>query len=366
MTSRILFVVTGLGIGGAETLLLAIAEEAMKRGDEVVIASLQSDNPLTPRFEAAGLEVVELGASSNRFPVAAILKLRSIIKQRQITFVQGWMYHGNLVAYLASRLAGLKPRTQTAFGIFGVWPDMSTYGKVTGLVAQAGGFLSKRVCRVVYNAVSAATDHEERGYHSAGSLAIGNCIDLDHFQRDSDARQRLRDQVGVTDDSVVAVIAARNHPQKDWPTMLAALSQVDNLHVFAIGHKTEDLPHHDRLHRLGPRDNMVEWYSASDFFVLTSAFGEGTSLGMSEAMSCSLPVIMTDVGDNGQFVEGAGFTVGIGDVADLRDKADRLTRDPVLRHAYSSRARELALEHFSTQKNAQPLFEIFDAAGRMS
>lgn len=359
MNTKILFVTTGLGIGGAETLLLAIARELQMRGFTVTIASLRSDNPLTKRFEDAGLEVIEFDANPKRIPYAVTKKIAALIKERDIKFVQGWMYHGNLIAYFASWLAGLKTKEQSAFGIFGVWPDMSTYGRATGLVARLGGWLSSRVKCVVYNADTAATDHEDRGYSKKNSLAIGNCIDIDHFTKNTKAREHIRSELGLGSNDVVAIIAARNHPQKDWPTMLEALSGVESLKTIAVGHRTEDLPDHPGLLRLGPRDDMAALYSASDFFVLTSAFGEGTSLGMSEAMSCSLPVIMTAIGDNARFVDKSGFAVGVGDVEGLRAAARQLTENSQLRGEMSKHARKVAIASFSTSRNIEPLIPIY-------
>ena len=360
MSTTVLFVATGLGIGGAETLLLTVAKELQDRGFTVIVASLLSDNPLTSRFRDAGLDVIELDANPSRLPVSAVLKLRKIIRDRKVDFIQGWMYHGNLVAFAATVVSGLKPKRQTGFGIFGVWPDMKTYGRVTGLVAKLGGYLSSRIQAVVYNAETAARDHEARGYTASNSMAIGNCIDIAQFTRDPAAALAVREELGLGSEDVVAIIAARNHPQKDWPTMLEALSGVDGLRVLAVGHQTQNLLDHPRLQKLGPRSDMAALYSASDFFVLTSAFGEGTSLGMSEAMSCSLPVIVTDIGDNARFATKAGFTVGVGDIAGLREAAQRLTNDEPLRQEMSKQARSLAEQAFSTSQNVEPLIPIFD------
>ncbi|MEL6504231.1 MAG: glycosyltransferase [Pseudomonadota bacterium] len=359
---HVLFVTTGLGIGGAETLLLEVAKGVQAHGMAVTIVALQGNNPLTPRFVGAGLEVIELGASNRLPPLAALWKLRGLIKKRRIGFVQGWMYHGNVLAYYASKWAGLDTERQTAFGIFGVWPDMRTYGPVTGAIAKHGARLSNNVSTTVYNAQAAAEDHHGRGYHAARCTVMGNCVDVEGFVHRPEERTRIRAELGLDPSTPVAIIAARNHPQKNWPGTLAGLSRVKNLHVLAVGHETQALPAQPRLHRLGPRSDMAALYSASDFFVLASAFGEGTSLAMSEAMSCSLPAITTDIGDNALFAAQAGFTVPVDDAAALKEKASVLSDDLALRTRLSKAARQCALDNFSATENVKPLLALYDKA----
>jgi glycosyltransferase involved in cell wall biosynthesis len=106
-----------------------------------------------------------------------------------------------------------------------------------------------------------------------------------------------------------------------------------------IGLGTDQLPAQPGFLGLGWRDDVARIYSAADIFLLTSAFGEGTSLALVEAMACSLPSVVTDVGGNGTIVGDAGLVVPPGDVTAAQRAVMHLARDNRLRDAMGETAR---------------------------
>ncbi|MFC1634605.1 glycosyltransferase, partial [Planctomycetota bacterium] len=65
---------------------------------------------------------------------------------------------------------------------------------------------------------------------------------------------------------------------------------------------TVDLGIDSNVRLVGYQDDLVRWLQKSKIFVLTSD-SEGLSLSMIEAMMCSLPAVVSDVGDLGDLVE---------------------------------------------------------------
>lgn len=94
---------------------------------------------------------------------------------------------------------------------------------------------------------------------------------------------------------------------------------------------------------------IIPKYQESDLFVLPSIY-EGFPNVLCEAMSCGLPVIATDVCDNGRIVrhEENGYLIPSGDVEQL---AKRILQFMELsqehRIAMSEKSREIAVEMFS-------------------
>src|SRR5207245_52599 len=68
-------------------------------------------------------------------------------------------------------------------------------------------------------------------------------------------------------------------------------------------------------------------YSAADIFLLASRFGEGTSLALVEAMSCSLACVVTEVGGNGSVIGDAGIVIPPGPVGPVREALVSLAGD---------------------------------------
>ena len=94
---------------------------------------------------------------------------------------------------------------------------------------------------------------------------------------------------------------------------------------------------------LGWRDDVVRILSAADIFLLGSAFGEGTSLALGEAMLCGLPCVVTDVGGNSALVGDGGIVVEPRNPAAIRQAIQQLASDRERREALGRIARARAV-----------------------
>ncbi len=65
-------------------------------------------------------------------------------------------------------------------------------------------------------------------------------------------------------------------------------------------------------------------------------------------MACGVPAVVTNFGDNGQWVRpgGNGFLFPIGDHDALAEAIGRLLDDPSLRTAFATRSRDLIVQRY--------------------
>jgi glycosyltransferase involved in cell wall biosynthesis len=93
---------------------------------------------------------------------------------------------------------------------------------------------------------------------------------------------------------------------------------------------------------------FLPWVSGSDLeeivsnaalFVLPSEI-EGLSLALLDAMAAGVCVLTSDIPENNEVVEDAGFTFRRGDQADLERMLDLLIHNPELRRQSAARERE--------------------------
>jgi glycosyltransferase involved in cell wall biosynthesis len=79
----------------------------------------------------------------------------------------------------------------------------------------------------------------------------------------------------------------------------------------------------------GPADRelLAELYSHARLFVLPSDI-EGMSIALLEAMSCGLPVLVSDIPENASVIGDAGVAFRAGNAQDLQAKLDSMLADP--------------------------------------
>ena len=104
--TRVLHVITTLGLGGAERMLSSLVTARSPVDITHAVASLIPGGVYAGELREAGIPVTELAVGPwppNPWPVTTLARL---IRRVQPHIVQGWMYHGDLLATLALILSG--------------------------------------------------------------------------------------------------------------------------------------------------------------------------------------------------------------------------------------------------------------------
>lgn len=317
---RILHVITGLELGGAETMLLKLVSNIDRRRFQVRIVTLTDGGPMAPRFEALDVTVETLGMCRGVPDPRGYLRLRRQIKEWRPHIVQTWLYHADLLGGLAARAAGVR---NVVWGIRQT--DLSRQGNKLGTLATA------RLCastsrllpaRIVCCSQAAKESHARFGYAMEKMTVIPNGFDLARFRPNTEARRSIRRALGLADDVRLVGLVARFDPQKDHRNFLLAAAHiaenVDAHFVLCGDGISADNPSlralmneariESRCHLLGPREDIPDILSALDVLV-SSSFGEGFSNVIGEAMACAVPCVATDVGDSRLIVGESGRVV---------------------------------------------------------
>jgi glycosyltransferase involved in cell wall biosynthesis len=122
----------------------------------------------------------------------------------------------------------------------------------------------------------------------------------------------------------------------------------------------------------GERIKMLDWVSGdvldelltnAMIFVLPSDL-EGLSLALLDAMGAGLCVLSSDVAENREAIDGAGFTFRRGDVADLAHRLRFLIANPTVREAAGQAAKRRIRERYQWPKIAEQIERVyFDMMG---
>jgi N-acetyl-alpha-D-glucosaminyl L-malate synthase BshA len=115
----------------------------------------------------------------------------------------------------------------------------------------------------------------------------------------------------------------------------------------------------DLVHFAGKQPRISHCLSAADLFLLPSQM-ESFGLAALEAMACEVPVIVSRVGGLPEVVEDGvtGQLVDLGDLESMAAAAIRILQSEELRAAMGRRARQSAIEQFSSRKIV-PLYESY-------
>lgn len=316
---NILYITTGLGLGGAEIITINIANGMASRGHKVMILSMIGRNEIQSKIDER-IEVKSLGICKNPFSlINGIRQTKRIIKNFKPDVVHANMVHANIFSRILRLFIPMKKLICTAHNKDeGGWLRMMAYR------------LTDRLSDLNTNVSKEATDYfiSHKWFSAGKSICVYNGINLATFHKDCSFRNEIRNQYGIDSNDFLFLNVGRLTEAKDQNNLLHAFSKIEcaKLMIVGQGEKKDDLKKlakdlniDDRVVLAGAHPDIQAYYNAADCFVLSSAW-EGFGLVLAEAMACGLPVISTDAGGCAEVVDQPQYMVPIKDEEKLRDK----------------------------------------------
>ena len=345
-SQTVMHVITDLNTGGAETMLAEIALLQRREGNGPIIVSLMDGGSQFERLKQAGCVVIGLGMRRGCPGLIALFRLAKLIREYKPTVIQSWMYHADLASLVSLCLSGRRGFTKLFWGIRCSDMDPSRYGILFRVVLRLCAWLSPFPDGIVANSHAGLDLHRSLGYRSQNFAVVHNGFDTERYQFNSNTRDRIRESLEISSDAFVAGVVARVDPMKDYPTLVRAISTMKGVTTLAIGKGTEELPPAPDLMRLGERSDVADMLSAIDVLVVPSAFGEGLSNVIGEAMATGRPIVATDVGDCAYLVGEAGIIVPPKDPAKLAGALEAVKDAAEIRSKMGCIGRQRIMQEF--------------------
>lgn len=342
--TNVVHVISGLGTGGAETMLVQLAAGLQTRGLSQTVVSLSGQAPMAERLRTDGIEVATFNAGSLVSLPGMLLALARKVHRAKPKVLQGWMYHGNIATTLVHLLCPGRPRRKLVWNLRASNMDDARYKHVIGL----SGWLSRWPDTIVVNSEAGAAFHQARGFDASRFVVIDNGFDTSKFRPDPAIRKQVRNELGIPENALVVINVARVDPMKDHATLLDALSRVPHAVGLLVGRGTDTLSLPPTVRALGERQDVVRLLAAADIVASSSAFGEGFSNAIAEGMSAGLIPVATDVGDARRIIADTGFVVGPGDPQAFAEAVGKIAEmSPHERARRGMLARERIVAHFT-------------------
>jgi glycosyltransferase involved in cell wall biosynthesis len=291
---RILWLIKGLGPGGAENLLVAAARTAGGTACAYEVAYLlEQKSHLVPALADAGVPAHCLHGGAP-WDLRWVVRLRRLVASGRHDVVHAHSPFAASLARLALRTLRPSQRPKLVYTEHNTWLTR-TINRVTYPLDDSRVFVSSDA----YRSVPSRLRRGEVIHHG---------IVLDDLLRNTGDRDETRAELGIPADTVVAITVANYRVEKAYPVLLEAASQVlarqRDVQFISVGQgplEAEVHGLHERLglgdgfRLLGRRSDVPRLLRAADLFVLSSDW-EGLPVAVMEAMAAGLPVVATAVG----------------------------------------------------------------------
>jgi glycosyltransferase involved in cell wall biosynthesis len=297
---RALWVIKGLGPGGAERLLVASAA-AIDRAvfDVEVVYLLPRKDHLVAELEALGVPCTCLGMSDER-DLRWTVELRRRLRERNFDIVHMHSPYAAAFARLVVRSLPKRERPRLVTTEHNPW---STY-KPSTRIANA-------ITAPLDDAIIAVSEETRRSFprgRRRRAETVVHGVQLDEIRAGAAERDAVRRELGVADETLLVGTVANYHPKKDWPNLLHAARRVvdtdASIRFCGVGQgplEAEVIELHEQLHLqqsvilTGHRSDAVRVMAGFDIFVLASQW-EGLPVVLMEACALGLPIVATEVG----------------------------------------------------------------------
>ncbi|MFD6336496.1 glycosyltransferase [Streptomyces sp. NPDC060131] len=254
---KVLHIITGLGIGGAEQQLRLLLRQLPTRSE---VITLTNPGAVAEGIVADGVPVTDLDMAGNR-DVGALPRLARLIKRGRYDLVHTHLYRACLYGRFAARIAGVRTIVATEHSLGAV--------QIEGRPLSAGArglYLAGERLGTATVAVSATVARrlERWGVRPDRIHVVPNGIEVGRFAYDETARRTARARLGVPENAFVVGGVGRLTGSKRFDRLVRAVAELPGARLLLVG----DGPERDRLLRLarerGAADRIMLHGSCQD------------------------------------------------------------------------------------------------------
>ena len=310
---KILYVITGLGQGGAERVVCDLADKMYESGYEVKVAYLVGDILTRPIHNE--IELIKINLNGIAALPSAYFRLSKIIKNYNPDVVHSHMVHANIFTRLIRITTPVKKLICTAHN------------------SDEGGYIRMGLYRATHHLADITTNvsdtatksfEKKKAVPKNGMRTIYNGVNFKRFTYSSTAKYELFNELKLAKETKIILAVGRFNQQKNYPNLLNAIkllrSEYQEPFVLLIAGDGElrlsieklinKLNLNKFIYLLGRRSDIPKLMSSCDVFVLSSDY-EGLPTVLIEALACQAHAVSTDVSGAAEILKNNGVIVPI-------------------------------------------------------
>lgn len=373
---KILHIITGLNIGGAELMLLRlITHPILKEDFEFLVLSLSDLGPIADNLQKAGIQVKALNLNKSFKDIFKLNKFFQILNTFKPEIIHCWMYHANLFGCFSKLFFKKIP---LLWSIHNTTFDFQTVKTTTVLISKISAFLSSLLPdQIICCAQSSIQSHSQDGYCQNKMLFIPNGTDTNLFKKNPLAKEKICAELNINSTELLIGLIARYDPQKDHKTFIEAAKQIidkcknsskiipkfilcgKDINWFNKNLQQQIGSYNRYFHLIGLRQDIPDILSSLDIYI-SSSYREAFPLILGEAMACELPCIATDVGDSQLIINSCGWIISPQNPKLLANTVlEVLEKNQFELSQIGRKARERIIQEFSLENMAKLYKQLY-------
>jgi glycosyltransferase involved in cell wall biosynthesis len=305
---------------------------------------------------------------------AGICKLTALLKKEKYDFIHcHWAVPNTLIAVAARRLSNSSAMILTSFPGSDVTVIRNTgfLGRILAKIISKSDYMSCNSSDLKDELVTSGIESDRIDYVIYG-------VDDSRISFSAEKRINVRSRWVIEDGIILLLMIGRFIPKKGFSTAFRALKHVveknRNVKLMVIGDGELKNEYISILRNDGtlehaifvgeiPTDELVDYYSACDIFLMPSEKipPDGLNTVVPEAMACGRCVVASKVGGNDLVVlDGInGFLHKEGDHEDLAAIVTKMIENPALRARLGEKSVELVKNRFNWRSIAKYYIEKY-------
>lgn len=309
MSEAVVFVSGTLEVGGSEMKVVRMANALSRRGFDVAIAYLNGPDTLLDRIDSS--VEIEFLDRRGKVSVSSLRKLAGFLEGRRAS-VAAVNFYPLIYTLPAAWLAHAEIRTVSLINTTDFVGNQWVFGPIYAP-------LIRRCDRVVFGCEAQRTMWTRKYRIPAKKSTVAyNGVDTEYFSEDAISNERgaFRKRHGIPAEAILLGGIGRLAPEKNFSLLLSAFvllrKQGRPVHLAIVGSGAERSMLEElsirsgfaeAIHFVGEMSDVRPALSDMDIFVLSSRAVETFSNAALEAMSLSLPVVLSDIGGASEMLD---------------------------------------------------------------
>jgi glycosyltransferase involved in cell wall biosynthesis len=346
----------------APTQIMAHVAKAASRRFDCKVVALARDGALRSAFSFCETDVLHM---QSLLDIRGFSRLHRLLESYRPHVVHVTLLRPTLIAAAFATFRPLSQRPVVIITHNGIH-EWHEGGRLAALLVPSWyRWVAKRADRIVAVSFAARKDLMEAGIPGDKVDVIHNGVDAEVFKPGKHISEKQTLLVAAAGNlrrikghellvEAAAVAAAVNED-------LAFVLWGDGLQRNRLEEMIREKGLTERFRVPGHAGNLPDLLPQTDIFVqpsLQEAFG----MAAAEAMSCGVPVIVSDAGGLPELVSDGvtGLVFPAGNVAELSTGIIKLASDPAMRERMGHAARTRVVEHFSLSKTTDEYLSLYN------